>query len=114
MGKVALRAVFAVAAIAALAPALADAGTRSRCGLVSFAHQTSDGAFQIAARDADCSTARVVAGDSRPSRFRSGDPRYTALGFSCAGHSRQLGGHGIQVVAFECVRERSLISFLRS
>jgi hypothetical protein len=114
MGKLALRAVLAVAAIAALVPALALARTPSRCGLVSFAHQTSDGAFQIAARDTTCSTARVVAGDSRPSRFRSGDPRYTALGFSCAGHGRQLGGHGMQVVVFQCVRERSLVSFVRA
>lgn len=114
MGKVALRAVLAVAAIAALVPALAEATTPSRCGLVSFAHQTSDGAFQIAARETSCGIARVVAGESRAPRFLSGDPRYIALGFSCAGHSRQLGGHGMQVVVYQCVRDRSFVSFLRS
>jgi hypothetical protein len=112
--RFALPAVLAVAAIAALVPALAGASARARCGLVSFAPQTSDGAFQIAARDTNCGTARVVAADSRASRFRSGNQRYTALGFSCAGHSRQPGGHGMQVVVFQCVRERSLVSFLRA
>lgn len=109
-----LRAVPVVAAFAALAPAVTAATAPPQCGLVSFAHQTSNGAFQIAARGTSCATARVVAADSRPIRFRSSAPRYTALGFSCTGHNEQLGGHGIQVIAFRCVRAQSTVSFLRA
>jgi hypothetical protein len=108
------RAVPVVAAFAALTPAVAVAIPPPGCGLVSFAHQTSNGAFEIAARGTSCTTARVVAADSRPMRFRSRDPRYTALGFSCTGRSEQLGGHGIQVIAFRCVRAQSSVSFLRA
>jgi hypothetical protein len=112
--RFALRASLVVVAVAAPAPAVAGATIPARCGLVSFAHQTSDGAFQIAAAETSCSTARAVASDSRPSRLLSGDPRYSALGFSCAGRRRQLGGHGMQVVVFRCIRERSSVSFLRA
>ena len=112
--RFALRAVLAVAAVKAVTPAVAGATPQPRCGLVSFASQTSDGAFQIAAQDTSCGTARSVAAGSRPARFLSGDPRYTALGFSCTGHSEQLGGHGMQGVAFRCSRARSSVSFFRA
>ena len=101
-----------IAAIAAL-PAIATAKPPPRCGLVAFARAADNGAFEIAARGTSCSTARIVAGASRPTRFRYGDPHYTALGFSCSGRGEQLGGHGKHVVAFRCVRARSFVSFLR-
>jgi hypothetical protein len=115
-----LRALIAVAGLAVLVPGVANAAQQPpgaarppQCGLIAFATQGEDGAFQIAARDISCSLARTVADASRPSRFRHGDPRYTELGFACMGRSEQLGGHGKQVVAFECVRDRSYVSFLR-
>lgn len=109
-----LRTLIAVASLAALTPGIAGAAQTPRCGLIAFASQGENGAFEIAARDATCSTARTVADASRPTRFRRGDPQYTDLGFTCSGRSEQLGGNGKQVVAFRCVRERSFVSFLRA
>ena len=116
-----LRALIVAAGLAVLLPGIALAGGkppgaahRPQCGLIAFASPGEDGAFQIAALDASCSLARTVADASRPSRFRLGDPHYRDLGFACAGRSEQLGGHGKQVVAFECVRDRSQVSFLRA
>jgi hypothetical protein len=109
-----LRALIAVAGLLCVAPGIAGAAQAPQCGLIAFAPQGENGAFQIAARDTSCEQARTVAGASRPTRFRHGDPRYTELGFACSGRSEQLGGHGKQVVAFVCVRDRSIISFLRA
>ncbi len=109
-----LRALVAVAGLACAAPGIAEATQPPQCGLIAFAQQGENGAFRIAARDTSCSLARTVADASRPSRFRRGDPHYIELGFICSGRSEQLGGHGKQVVAFECVRNRSYVSFLRA
>jgi hypothetical protein len=101
--------------IAALAVCAGSAGAAQSpdCGFVAFAAQSDDGAFGIVAHEATCHLARIVAGGSRSSRFRYGDPRYDALGFSCSGVGEQLGGHGKYVVRFRCTRARSFVSFLR-
>lgn len=111
--KFLLRALPAVAATAALLPAVAGADSAQSCGTVPFARQSDNGAFEIQARNASCRQARAVASASRPSRFRAGHPQYTAVGFDCAGQAQQLGGHGKHVVNFRCVRGRSAVSFLR-
>lgn len=102
------------AALALTAATAVAAPASPRCGMVAFATQGEDGVFQIAAAGTSCRTARIVADAAKPPRFRTGDPSYTAIGFSCSGRSQQLGGHGKQVVVFRCVRHRSLVSFLRA
>lgn len=91
----------------------ARTGSAVRCGTVTFARQSDDGAFQIAAESATCATARAVAEASRSSRYRVADSTYSADGFSCAGRSQRLGGAGKQVVRFQCTRQHSAVSFLR-
>ena len=113
MFKSILRVLFVGMAIAASSPAMAGAGQAPHCGSVPFARQSDDGVFQIVARGTTCETARAVAGASRPSRFRGGDPQYAANGFSCSGRSEQIGGAGKQVVRFLCTRQHGSISFLR-
>ena len=112
--KLVLRTLLLAVITATVSPAVAAAVPAPRCGGVSFARQSSDGAFEITARGTACSTARSVAEASRPARLRSRDAHYTALGFSCSGRVEKLGGHGMQVVAFACVRADSLVSFLRA
>jgi hypothetical protein len=111
--KFLLPALTAAVLAAALPPAPAIAGSAQSCGSVPFARQSDNGAFQIQARDASCQQARGVASASRPSRFRSGHPAYSAIGFDCTGQDEQLGGQGKHVVDFRCVHGHSAISFLR-
>lgn len=106
-------AIAAAVGIAAATAASAAAGPAPHCGSVSFAPQSDNGAFQIQARQASCTTARSVAGASSPNRFRSGDPQYSAAGFSCSGRSEQLSGAGKHVVRFRCLSGQSAVSFLR-
>ena len=108
-----LRALPVIAALA-VSTSMAGAAQTPDCGFVAFAPQSDNGAFGIVAHQATCQVARTVAGGSRSSRFRSGDPRYATLGFSCSGHGGQLGGHGMYVVRFRCLHANSLISFLRA
>jgi hypothetical protein len=107
-----LRALPVIAALAA-GPGVAGAAQSPGCGFVAFAPQSDNGAFRIVAHQATCHTARTVASGSRSSRFRSGDPLYSSLGFSCSGRSEQLDGNGMEVVVFRCWHEHSLVSFLR-
>jgi hypothetical protein len=102
-----------VIATLAACSGVAGAAQTPDCGFVAFAPQSDNGAFGIVAHEATCHLARGVANGSRSSRFRYGDPRYTALGFNCSGHGEQLGGHGKYVVRFRCLRANSLVAFLR-
>jgi hypothetical protein len=113
MVKFLLRALPAVAVAAVVVPSGASATSAQSCGTVPFAHQSDNGAFQIQARNASCEQARGVASASRSSRFRSGHPQYSALGFDCSGRDEQLGGQGKHVVSFRCVHGHSAVSFLR-
>lgn len=108
-----LRALIPVIAALAAAPGMAGAAQSPNCGFVAFAPQSDNGAFRIVAHEVTCHTARTVASGSRSSRFRSGNPLYTSLGFSCSGRSEQLDGKGMQIVVFRCWHERGLVSFLR-
>ena len=108
-----LRALLVIAAVA-VSSGVAGAAQSPNCGFVAFAPQSDNGAFEIVAHEATCRIAHVVAAGSRSSRFRFGDPRYNTLGFSCSGHGGQLGGHGMYVVRFRCLRAHSFVSFLRA
>ncbi len=108
-----LRALPVIVALAALTPNVAHATGAPSCGFVGFAPHSDNGAFRIVAHSTTCQTARAVAGASRPSRFRYGNPLYTTHGFSCSGQSEQLGGNGKHVVRFYCVRASSSVAFLR-
>ncbi len=111
-----LRAIPVIAALAVSSGVAGAAGAAQspNCGFVAFAPQSDNGAFGIVAHQATCRIAQVVAAASRSSRFRYGDPRYRTLGFSCSGHGGQLGGHGMYVVRFRCLRANSFVSFLRA
>jgi hypothetical protein len=102
-----------VIAVLAAGSGAAGAAQSPNCGFVAFRPQSDNGAFGIVAHEATCHLARIVAGGSRSSRFRYGDPRYATLGFSCSGLGGQLGGHGMYVVRFRCLRAHSVVSFLR-
>ena len=107
-----LRALPVIAALGA-GSGVAGAAQPPSCGFVAFAQQSDNGAFGIVAHQATCHVARIVAGGSRSSRFRYGDPRYDTLGYACSGLGGQLGGHGKYAVRFRCIRANSVVSFVR-
>ena len=111
--KYILRGLPVVAVLAALSSNTVAAARSPSCGFVGFTPHSSNGAFRIVAHGTTCPTARNVAAASWPSRFRYGNPLYNTRGFSCSGHVEQLGGNGMSIVRFYCVREGSSVSFLR-